>query len=107
MDYASEDVSLFPDGPSLPKFGTQRGSLLLRQGDPLTPGIPAIGEYHYCRNCASFTGISLSVSVYTYMYVHTHSQRECIDVITVKHRMKKVFLKFLFNLFPMVMQNTS
>ena len=32
----------FPDGTSLPPSGVQRGSLLVIDGDPLTPGIPAI-----------------------------------------------------------------
>ena len=38
-----DGAPVYPDGPSLPKGGVQRGSLLSQEGDPLTPGIPAIG----------------------------------------------------------------
>ena len=33
---------VYPNGPNLPPGGVQRGSLLISDGDPLTPGIPAI-----------------------------------------------------------------
>ena len=33
---------VYPNGTSLPPSGVQRGSLLITNGDPLTPGIPAI-----------------------------------------------------------------
>ena len=35
---------VYPNGSSLPEGGVQRGSLLSQEGDPLTPGLPAIGE---------------------------------------------------------------
>ena len=42
-EYAPEDgPPVYPDGPSLPPGGVQRGSVLGHPGDPLTPGIPAI-----------------------------------------------------------------
>lgn len=43
-DYAPHGIPVFPDGPSLPPGGIQRGSLLGPPGDPLTPGIPALRE---------------------------------------------------------------
>ena len=42
--YAPSDTPLYPDGPSLPQFGIQRGSLLSTPGDPATPSLPSIGE---------------------------------------------------------------
>ena len=44
IDYAPEGVPVYPDGPSLPLYGVQRGSLSRTQGDLLTPGIPATGK---------------------------------------------------------------
>ncbi|CAI8052637.1 N-acetylated-alpha-linked acidic dipeptidase 2 [Geodia barretti] len=42
-DYAPRGGPLvFPNGTSLPPSGVQRGSLFQRNGDPLTPGVPAI-----------------------------------------------------------------
>lgn len=41
-DYAPAGVPVYPDGPSLPEYGVQRGSLQLTEGDVLTPGIPAL-----------------------------------------------------------------
>ena len=42
-DYAPKDgPPVFPNGTSLPPSGVQRGSLLRTDGDPLTPGSPAI-----------------------------------------------------------------
>ena len=35
-------LPVYPNGPNLPPGGVQRGSLLISDGDPLTPGIPAI-----------------------------------------------------------------
>lgn len=43
-DYAPSGVPVYPDGPSLPLYGVQRGSLIIRDGDPLTPDVPAIGK---------------------------------------------------------------
>ena len=43
-DYAPPGVPVYPDGPSLPLYGVQRGSLLVPDGDPLTPGVPAVGK---------------------------------------------------------------
>ena len=37
IDYAPEGVPVYPDGPSLPLYGVQRGSLSRTQGDLLTP----------------------------------------------------------------------
>ena len=46
-DYAPRDGPLlFPNGTSLPPSGVQRGSLLTRFGDPLTPGVPSIPGVH-------------------------------------------------------------
>ena len=42
--YAPSDTPMYPDGPSLPQFGIQRGSLLSTPGDPATPSLPSIGE---------------------------------------------------------------
>ena len=42
-DYApSGGPPVFPNGTSLPPSGVQRGTLLRSNGDPLTPGVPAI-----------------------------------------------------------------
>ena len=43
-DYAPDGVPVYPNGPSLPTYGVQRGSLLHRVGDPLTPDVPAVGN---------------------------------------------------------------
>ena len=42
LDYAPEGVKVYPDGPALPEYGVQRGSLLMRNGDVLSPNIPSI-----------------------------------------------------------------
>ena len=42
QDYAPASTTVYPDGPSLPEFGLQRGSLQVFEGDILTPGVPAI-----------------------------------------------------------------
>ena len=42
QDYAPEGTRVYPDGPGLPQYGIQRGSVLMTAGDPLTPGIPSI-----------------------------------------------------------------
>ena len=33
---------MFPDGPSMPLTGLERGTLSRSYGDPFTPGIPAL-----------------------------------------------------------------
>lgn len=43
-EYAPEGVPVYPDGPNLPEYGVQRGSLQIRDGDLLTPDIPALRE---------------------------------------------------------------
>lgn len=45
-DYAPAGVPVYPDGPSLPEYGVQRGSLQLTEGDVLTPGIPALCKWN-------------------------------------------------------------
>lgn len=45
QDYAPEGMPVYPDGPSLPPGGVQRGTLMIVEGDPLTPGVPAIGNH--------------------------------------------------------------
>ena len=45
-DYAPDGVPVYPNGPSLPTYGVQRGSLFIRDGDPLTPDVPAIGKWN-------------------------------------------------------------
>ena len=43
-DYAPPGVPVYPNGPSLPPGGVQRGSVMSSDiGDPLTPGVPALG----------------------------------------------------------------
>ena len=37
---------MYPDGPSLPQYGVQRGSLAIPNGDLLTPGTPALRELY-------------------------------------------------------------
>ena len=44
QQYAPNGTSVYPDGPSLPPYGVQRGTLIGAQGDPLTSGVPAIGK---------------------------------------------------------------
>ena len=45
-DYApSYGPPVFPGGPMLPSTGLQRGSVMVIDGDPLTPGLPSIGKY--------------------------------------------------------------
>lgn len=43
---------MYPDGVYLPGTGTQRGSLLVKHGDPLTPGYPAIGKNLRNQSCS-------------------------------------------------------
>ena len=43
-DYAVPGAAVYPDGIYLPGTGTQRGSLMIGIGDPLTRGYPAIGK---------------------------------------------------------------
>ena len=42
-DYAPSGTLVYPNGPSLPPYGLQRGSLVGNEGDPLTNGVPSIG----------------------------------------------------------------
>ncbi len=35
---------VYPNGQFLPKDGVQRGSIYLKEGDPLTPIYPSIGN---------------------------------------------------------------
>ena len=44
QQYAPNGTGVYPNGPSLPPYGVQRGTLIGAQGDPLTSGIPAIGK---------------------------------------------------------------
>eukprot|EP00731_Ephydatia_muelleri_P016309 Em0009g733a len=41
-DYAPSGTLVYPNGPSLPPYGLQRGSLVGNEGDPLTNGVPSI-----------------------------------------------------------------
>ena len=45
-DYAPEGIPVYPNGPSLPEFGVQRGTLQIPAGDILTPGVPSIAGIH-------------------------------------------------------------
>ncbi|XP_035681872.1 putative N-acetylated-alpha-linked acidic dipeptidase [Branchiostoma floridae] len=45
-DYSARDYPVYPDGWMLPPSGVQRGTLMIAQGDPLTPFYPA-NEYAY------------------------------------------------------------
>eukprot|EP00731_Ephydatia_muelleri_P003672 Em0001g3672a len=42
QQYAPNGTGVYPNGPSLPPYGVQRGTLNGAQRDPLTSGIPAI-----------------------------------------------------------------
>ena len=42
-DYAPSGTLVYPDGPSLPPYGLQRGSLFEHGGDPLTNLVPSLG----------------------------------------------------------------
>ena len=42
-DYAPSGTLVYPNGPSLPPYGLQRGSLLEPEGDPLTNLVPSLG----------------------------------------------------------------
>ena len=44
QNYAPSGTPVYPNGPSLPPYGLQRGYLLRTVGDPLTPGVPSIGR---------------------------------------------------------------
>ena len=37
-----EAAAAVPNGPFRPKWGVQRGSVFIGEGDPLTPGRPAV-----------------------------------------------------------------
>lgn len=46
-DYAqgqTDSTQVYPHDWWLPASGTQRGTIFLGSGDPLTPGYPAIGK---------------------------------------------------------------
>ena len=43
QNYAPSGTPVYPNGPSLPPYGLQRGSLLEQEGDPLTNGVPSLG----------------------------------------------------------------
>ena len=36
--------NIYPNGECMPKFGTQRGTINIHEGDPLTPSYPSIGK---------------------------------------------------------------
>ena len=36
---------IFPRGEFMPELGTQRGTVYVREGDPLTPCYPSIGKF--------------------------------------------------------------
>ena len=42
-DYAPSGTPVYPNGPSQPPYGLQRGSLGENDGDPLTKGVPSLG----------------------------------------------------------------
>ena len=48
-DYAPSGTLVYPNGPSLPPYGLQRGSLLEHEGDPLTNLVPSLGRNGYQR----------------------------------------------------------
>lgn len=49
IDYApTYGPPMFPDGPMLPSTGLQRGTVMIGDGDPLTPGLPSIGNVLFC-----------------------------------------------------------
>ena len=44
QDYAPNGTQVYPNGPSLPPYGLQRGSLVNQEGDPLTYLVPSLGK---------------------------------------------------------------
>jgi len=36
---------IYPNGELMPEYGTQRGTVYVHEGDPLTPNYPSIGKY--------------------------------------------------------------
>lgn len=50
---------IYPNGQYLPKEGVQRGTLYVKNGDPLTPEYPSIRKIF-----SAFT------SIYTYIYIY-------------------------------------
>lgn len=54
QDYAPNGTQVYPNGPSLPPYGLQRGSLLEPEGDPLTYLVPSLGKC--CMECLCLEG---------------------------------------------------
>ena len=50
LDYAPEGVKVYPDGPALPEYGVQRGTLHL-SGDILSPSVPSICQCACKASC--------------------------------------------------------
>ena len=49
---------VYPDDWWMPPTGTQRGTLFIGEGDPLTPGYPSVGQ------CEKFLLLSIMFSFY-------------------------------------------
>lgn len=41
---------IYPNGEYMPEYGTQRGTIYVNEGDPLTPSYPSIGSYLILNN---------------------------------------------------------
>ena len=47
QDFTDVNATVYPESWWLPPSGVHRGSLILNDGDPLTPGYPSIGKHLY------------------------------------------------------------
>ncbi|KAL5481832.1 hypothetical protein EMCRGX_G022084 [Ephydatia muelleri] len=63
-DYAPSGTLVYPNGPSLPPYGLQRGTLLEPEGDPLTNGVPSLdGVFRESYNSVMASGEVPSIPV--------------------------------------------
>ena len=72
QQYAPSGTSVYPNGPSLPPSGVQRGTLIGAQGDPLTSGVPAIGMEHSSNfeglGTTLCTSVLIGAASFTYVW---------------------------------------
>ncbi|XP_077998419.1 putative N-acetylated-alpha-linked acidic dipeptidase [Glandiceps talaboti] len=72
-DYAKEGtlpVNVFPNTWWLPPNGTERGTVYLDNGDPLTPGLPSIDGSYYLRDKGDAHLPTIPVQVISYEDAH-------------------------------------
>ena len=92
QDYVPNGVPVYPDGPSLPPGGVQRGSLMITEGDPLTPGVPAIGKrpVTICEDIShetlKFTGTSTRASCLYNIYIKHEDSHTIIMCVISRYR---------------------